>query len=77
MTTFHNFARRLETNWAKRVVKPILEVKSASDNNTLYVWFIHIKLLKRYNKKHNNSKCTKWIIKTKIRQIGSKVRPTT
>ena len=70
MTTFHDFARRLETNWVKRVVKPILEVKNASDDS-LYVWFIHIKLLKRYNKKHNKT------IKTKIRQIGSKVRPTT
>ena len=31
MTTFHNFALNIETNWAKRVVKPISEIRIASD----------------------------------------------
>ena len=36
---FHNVLL-LETNWAKEVVKPILETRKASDVD-LHVWFIH------------------------------------
>ena len=28
MTTFHNFALRIETGWAKRVVKSILKIRN-------------------------------------------------
>ena len=28
MTTFHNFAFRIETGWAPRVVKPILKIRN-------------------------------------------------
>ena len=29
MTTFYNFALKIETSWAKKVVKPILELWNA------------------------------------------------
>ena len=32
MTTFQNFAVRIETGWATRVVKPILKIGSAIRN---------------------------------------------
>ena len=28
MATFHNFALRIETGWAPRVVKPILKIRN-------------------------------------------------
>ena len=40
MTNFYIFALKIETNWAKRVVKPILEIWNAADV-IVYVWFIH------------------------------------
>ena len=40
MTTFHNFALKIETSWAKRMVKPVLETRNANDVNT-HVWFTH------------------------------------
>ena len=39
-TTFYNVAFKIETSWAVRVAKPILETWNASDV-TGYVWFIH------------------------------------
>ena len=41
MTTFYNFALKIETNWAKKVVKPILETWHAVNDVIVYVWFIH------------------------------------
>ena len=39
MTTFYNFALKIETRSAKKVVKPILE--AWNDNDIIvYVWFI-------------------------------------
>ena len=40
VTTFYNFALKIETSWAKRVVKPILESWNAA-NVIAYVSFIH------------------------------------
>ena len=38
ITIFHNFALQIETGWAKRVVKPILETRNVNDV-PVYVWF--------------------------------------
>ena len=40
ITIFYNFALKLETSWAKKVVKPILETWNAVNDVTVYVWFI-------------------------------------
>ena len=40
MTTFYNFALKIETSWAKKVVKPILETWNAANNVIVYFWFI-------------------------------------
>ena len=40
MTTFYSFALKTETSWAKKLVKPILEIWNANDV-IVYVWFIH------------------------------------
>ena len=42
MTTFYHFVFKIEANWAKRVVKPILEIRNA--NVIIYVWFIHFRM---------------------------------
>ena len=44
MTTFYNFALKIETSWAKKVVKPILETSNAANMLPIvivYVCFIH------------------------------------
>ena len=65
MTTFYNFALKIETSLAKRVVKPISETRNA--NITVYVWFISSfldkKIKKPCNVKKENSKCKKFTIK--------------
>ena len=38
MTTFHNFALKIEASSAKKIVPPILETWNA--NLIVYVWFI-------------------------------------
>ena len=40
MTTFYSFALKTEASWAKKLVKPILEIWNANDV-IVYVWFIH------------------------------------
>ena len=40
VTTLYNFAIKIETSWAKRVRKSILETWNANDV-IVYVWFIH------------------------------------
>ena len=40
MTTFYNFALKVETSWAKKVVKSILETSNVNDV-IVYVWFIY------------------------------------
>ena len=58
MTTLYSFTLKLETSWAKEVVKSILETSDV--NVTVYVWFIYfwIKTLKICNVKNNNIKFT-------------------
>ena len=53
MTTFYNFALKIETNWAKKVVKPILETLNAT-SDVVYVWLIHSLI-----KKFKNMQCEK------------------
>ena len=64
MTNFYNFTLKIETSWAKKVVKSILETWDVNDV-TVYVWFIYfwIKKLKTCNVKKNNFKSTKFTIK--------------
>ena len=40
MTTLPNFTFKIETSWAKNVVKSILETWNANDL-IVYVWFIY------------------------------------
>ena len=40
MSALYNFAFQIETSWAKKVVKLILETWNAA-NVIVYVWFIH------------------------------------
>ena len=56
---------KIETSWAKKIIKPSLENLNANDI-IVYVWFIYsqIKKLKICNVKKNNSKFTKFTIKT-------------
>ena len=63
MTTFYNFALKIETSWVESVVKSVSETRNASDV-TLYVCFIHsgVKILKTYKVKKNNPKCAKFTI---------------
>lgn len=53
MTTFYNFAVKIETSWGKRVVKPIL--KTRNPNIIMYNYFIYsqriILNVQSYNKK--------------------------
>ena len=65
MTTFYDFALKVETSWDKNVVKPRLETWNTNDV-ILYISFIYSqikKFLKICNVKRNNSKCTKLTIK--------------
>ena len=43
MTSFYNFAFKIETIWNKRVLKTILETWNASDV-VVYVWFIYSRI---------------------------------
>ena len=54
LTTFYNFDLKIESGWAKKVVKPILETWNAASDVIVYVWFVHslIKIL-------NNMECKK------------------
>ena len=65
-TTFYNFALKMETSWAKRVPKPILETWNAPNDVIVYVWFINY-LTRNYKNmqcKKEKSKCTKFKIKS-------------
>ena len=48
MTTFYNFTLKIETSWAEKVGKAILETRNAVNDVIVYVSFIHslIKFLK-------------------------------
>ena len=43
MTTFYNFILTIETEWTKKVVKPIPETRNANDVS-MYVWFFHSRI---------------------------------
>ena len=53
MTTFYNFTPKIETSWAKKVVKSILETWNVNDV-IVYVWFIYF-----WIKKIKNMQCKK------------------
>ena len=78
MTTFNNFTFTIETSWAKKVAKSILENWNVN-YVIVYVWFIYcqIKKVKTCNVKKNNFKYRKFTIKTKLIQIESKIKFTT
>ena len=75
----YNFALKIKTSLAKKIVKPILETWNAK-HVIVYVLFIRFqtkKILPTCNVNKNNSKCGKFTIKTKIIQIESKISSTT
>ena len=43
MTTFYNFTLNIETSWAKKALKPIMETWNANDI-IVYVWFIYSRI---------------------------------
>ena len=54
MTTFFNFALKMETSWANRVAKPILETWNAPNDVIVYVWFINY-----LTRNYKNMQCKK------------------
>ena len=48
MTIFYNFALEIETGWAKKIVKHILETWNAANDVIVYVWFIHSLIKKKF-----------------------------
>ena len=54
MTTFYNFTLKIETSWAKKAVKSILETWNVNDV-IVYVWFIYFQT----KKKNKNMQCKK------------------
>ena len=65
MTTLHNFALKMKTNWAEIVAKPIPETMNTNVVSMLGSFNLGLKVLKRYNVRTNNSQCT--IVTIKIR----------
>ena len=43
MTTFYNFTFNIETSWAKKALKSIMETWNANDI-IVYVWFIYSRI---------------------------------
>ena len=65
MTTFHNFALKIETSWAEGMVKPISEFRWC-----IYIWFVCSQIKKiwtRYIIKKKNLNVQNLHEKTKIR----------
>ena len=64
MTSFYNFTLKIETGWAKKFIKSILETWNVNDV-IMYVWFryLRIKKIKICNSRNSNFKCTKFTIK--------------
>ena len=48
MTTFYDFALKIETSWAKKDVKPSLETWNLNDV-IVYVWYIYSQIKKIKN----------------------------
>ena len=53
MTTFYDFALKIETSWAKKDVKSNFETWNANEV-IVYVWYIYSQI-----KKNKNMKCKK------------------
>ena len=64
MTSFYNFILKIQSSWAVKVIKSILETWNVIDF-IVYVWFTYflIKKLKICNVKKNYFKYTKFSIK--------------
>ena len=64
MTNCYDFTLKIETSWAKKVVKFILETWNVNDV-IVYVWFIYFRIKKKeeYAIKKNNFKFAKFTIK--------------
>ena len=43
MTTFSGFTLKIETSWARNVLKPILEMWNANEV-IVYIWFIYSRI---------------------------------
>ena len=63
MAAFYNFALKIETSWAEKVVKPILETWNTANDVTVYVWFIHSQI-----KNIKNMQCKRIILSAQILQ---------
>ena len=50
MTTFYDFALKIETSWVKRGIKPGLETWNVSDV-IVYAWYIYSHIKKKKLKK--------------------------
>ena len=77
LTTFCNFTLKIQTSWAKKAVKSILETWNV--NVILYVWFIYfwVKKIKIRNVNKNNFKCKNLQQKTNIIQTEFMINSTT
>ena len=62
ITTFYNFTLKIETSWARKVVKFVFETWNINEI-IVCVWFV--KKSKICNAKKNNFKCRKFSIKLK------------
>ena len=60
MTTFYNFTLKIETSWAKKVAKSILETWNV--NVVVYLGFIYFRIEKMKYTKKNNVQCKKFTI---------------
>ena len=65
MTSFYNFTLKIETGWAKKFIKFILETWNVNDV-IVYLWFryLRIKKIKICNSRKSNFTCTKFTIKS-------------
>ena len=61
MITFYNITLKIETSWAKKVVKSILKTWNVNDVIVMFILF-SIKKLKICNVKKNNFKSIKFTI---------------
>ena len=43
MTTFYNYTLKIETSWARNVLKPILNIWNANEV-IVYIWFTYTRI---------------------------------
>ena len=58
MTTFYDFALKIQTNWAKKDVKPSVETWNAN-YVIVQVWYIYSQIKKKKKKKIKSMKYKK------------------